>query len=71
MTDDNPAIRLRLYAERAARLRAAAEAYRLARLARTARPPRPLLRIRVGWTLIEIGLRLVQRTPSPLRSSPA
>lgn len=45
----------------AADLRAAADAHRLALAAK--RPPRDL-RTRVGWTLVEVGLRLAS-APKP------
>ncbi|MGW7424814.1 hypothetical protein ACWGJB_33095 [Streptomyces sp. NPDC054813] len=38
-----------------------AEAYRLAK---EAKPPRPELRTRLGWTLVEVGLRLAAPTPA-------
>ncbi|USQ89023.1 hypothetical protein NFX46_37945 [Streptomyces phaeoluteigriseus] len=42
---------------RAAELRAEADAYRLAAAARRPRDPQDL-RTRLGWTLVEVGLRL-------------
>ncbi|MFE7646263.1 hypothetical protein [Streptomyces phaeoluteigriseus] len=42
---------------RAAELRAEADAYRLAAVARHPRDPQDL-RTRLGWTLVEVGLRL-------------
>ncbi|WP_326612086.1 hypothetical protein OIE62_16395 [Streptomyces scopuliridis] len=45
---------LRLHALRAAELRHEAAAFRL-------RPPRANLRTRLGWSLVELGLRLVNR----------
>ncbi|MGW4030381.1 hypothetical protein ACWEFL_13825 [Streptomyces sp. NPDC004838] len=61
MTGDHPEILLRLHAERSRRLRAEADAARLARSVRAPSPPRPELRTRLGWTLVEVGLRLVQK----------
>ncbi|MGI5195058.1 hypothetical protein ACQEVY_15700 [Streptomyces sp. CA-288835] len=52
-----PETHLVLHHARAAELRAEADAYRLAVAAR--RPGRPRgLRTRLGWTLVEVGLRL-------------
>ncbi|MPY56946.1 hypothetical protein [Streptomyces spongiae] len=48
---------LALHHAHLADLRHEAEAYRLARLAAAARQPRGL-RTRLGWTLVEVGLRL-------------
>ncbi|WP_367322768.1 hypothetical protein [Streptomyces sp. HUAS ZL42] len=53
--------KLALHHVRAAGLHAEAEAHRLAM---EAKPPRAL-RTRVGWTLVEVGLRLA--TPSATR----
>ncbi|MFE2045395.1 hypothetical protein ACFXAZ_31660 [Streptomyces sp. NPDC059477] len=50
----HPETFLALHHARAAELRADADAYRLAL---TARRPRDL-RARLGWTLVELGLRL-------------
>ncbi|MFI0967196.1 hypothetical protein ACH4S8_38290 [Streptomyces sp. NPDC021080] len=50
----HPETRLQLQHVRAADLRAEADAYRIA--AETKSPGR--LRARVGWTLVEVGLRL-------------
>ncbi|MGW1159639.1 hypothetical protein ACWD5Q_19945 [Streptomyces sp. NPDC002513] len=50
----HPETHLTLHRVRAAELRAEAEAYRLAASVR--RPQG--LRIRVGWALVEVGLRL-------------
>ncbi|MFE2037783.1 hypothetical protein ACFXBB_32030 [Streptomyces scopuliridis] len=47
-------VHLRLHALRAAELRHEAAAFRL-------RPPRANLRTRLGWSLVELGLRLVNR----------
>ena len=47
---------------RAADLRAEADAHRLALAAK--RPQRDL-RTRVGWTLVEVGLRLASAPPKP------
>jgi hypothetical protein len=57
MTDPNT--HLALHHTRAAELHAAAEAHRLAT---SAKPPHGL-RTRIGWTLVEVGLRLA--TPKP------
>ncbi|MGW1712381.1 hypothetical protein [Streptomyces sp. NPDC002156] len=53
---------LALHHLRAADLRAEADAHRLAA---TAKPPTRDLRTRVGWTLVEIGLRLASSPPKP------
>ncbi|GAB2458407.1 hypothetical protein [Streptomyces incanus] len=53
----HPETRLALYRIRIAELRTEADAHRLAAAARPARHPRPL-RARLGWTLVEVGLRL-------------
>ncbi|MFF3909359.1 hypothetical protein ACFYZJ_26015 [Streptomyces sp. NPDC001848] len=50
----HPETHLALHRVRAAELRAGADAYRLAAAARRPRD----LRIRLGWTLVEVGLRL-------------
>jgi hypothetical protein len=50
----HPETHLALHHIRAAELRAEADAYRLAAAARRPRD----LRIRLGWTLVEVGLRL-------------
>lgn len=50
----NPAVQLALHHARAADLQARADAHRLAAAAR--RPGE--LRARLGWTLVEVGLRL-------------
>ncbi|WP_030603905.1 hypothetical protein [Streptomyces fulvoviolaceus] len=55
----DPETHLALHRIRAAELRAQADAYRLAA---EAEPPRGL-RTRLGWTLVELGLRLA--TPRP------
>ncbi|MFD4831237.1 hypothetical protein ACFWPV_15485 [Streptomyces uncialis] len=49
-----PEIHLALHHVRAAELRAEADAYRLAAAARRPRD----LRTRLGWVLVEVGLRL-------------
>ncbi|MFD9224399.1 hypothetical protein ACFWDI_31390 [Streptomyces sp. NPDC060064] len=49
-------IHLRLHDLRAAGLRDTARAHR---------PPREDLRTQLGWTLVELGLRLVQQQPAP------
>jgi len=51
----HPETHLALHHARTADLRAQAEAHRLAA---EARPPRQELRTRLGWTLVELGLRL-------------
>ncbi|WP_262505194.1 hypothetical protein [Streptomyces sp. TRM68367] len=59
----DPRTHLALHHIRAAELRAAAAAYR-----RTAEIRRPReLRARLGWTLVEVGLRLA----TPRRAAPA
>lgn len=50
----HPESHLALHHIHAAELRAEADAYRLA----DAAPPLPGLRTRLGWTLVEVGLRL-------------
>lgn len=50
----HPEIHLALHHARAAEFRAEADAYRLAVAARRPRG----LRTRLGWTLVEVGLRL-------------
>lgn len=44
---------------RAAELQAEAARWRLARQAAAARPHRGALRRRLGWVMVEVGLRLV------------
>ncbi|WP_329309709.1 hypothetical protein [Streptomyces sp. NBC_01262] len=53
----HPENHLALHHVRAAELRAEADAYRLAAAARHPRHPRGL-RTRIGWALVEVGLRL-------------
>ncbi|GAA5701383.1 hypothetical protein Save01_02193 [Streptomyces avermitilis] len=53
----DPVTHLALHHTRAAELRAEAEAHRLATEAHQARQPRNL-RARLGWTLVEVGLRI-------------
>ncbi len=53
----HPQTHLALHHVRAAELRAEADAYRLAAAARVPRRSRDL-RTRLGWTLVEVGLRL-------------
>ncbi|MFC8516654.1 hypothetical protein [Streptomyces sp. NPDC057257] len=55
----HPETHLTLHHTRAAELQAEAESHALATTTRTHRA----LRTRVGWTLVEVGLRLV--TPAP------
>ncbi|MFE9887754.1 hypothetical protein [Streptomyces scopuliridis] len=50
----DPDAHLRLHALRAAELHHEAAEFRL-------RPPRANLRTRLGWSLVELGLRLVNR----------
>ncbi|MFE7811275.1 hypothetical protein ACFU5P_04680 [Streptomyces sp. NPDC057433] len=50
----HPETHLALHHARAAELRAEADAYRLAAAARRPRD----IRTRLGWTLVEVGLRL-------------
>jgi hypothetical protein len=57
----HPETHLALHHTRAAELRAQAEAHRLAS---EAKPPREL-RTRLGWTLVEVGLRLAAGAPQP------
>ncbi|MEU2339350.1 hypothetical protein ABZ770_34710 [Streptomyces sp. NPDC006654] len=56
----HPETHLALHRARTAELRAEAEAHRLAGRARHPRA----LRTRVGWTLVEIGLRLATPVPA-------
>lgn len=56
----HPETHLALHRYRAAELRAQADAHRLATEARPSRD----LRTRVGWTLVEVGLRLAS-APKP------
>lgn len=57
----HPETRLALHHARAADLRAEADAHRLA--ASAVRPRR--LRTRLGWTLVDVGLRLVAAPGTP------
>lgn len=57
----DPETHLALHHTRAAELRAQAHTYRLAA---EAKPPRHL-RTRLGWTLVELGLRLAATAPKP------
>lgn len=57
----DPETHLALHHTRAADLRAQADAHRLAL---AAKPPREL-RTRLGWTLVELGLRLAASAPKP------
>lgn len=52
---------LALHRVRAAELCGAAEAYRIAAVARRRRG----LRVRLGWTLVEVGLRLAATPKRP------
>ncbi|AOR29855.1 hypothetical protein BFF78_01045 [Streptomyces fodineus] len=54
----HPETHLALHHVRAAELRAEADAYRLAAAAAAAARHRRDLRTRLGWTLVEVGLRL-------------
>jgi hypothetical protein len=56
----HPQTHLALHHVRAAELRAEADAYRLAAAAKIPRRSQDLrdLRTRLGWTLVEVGLRL-------------
>ncbi|MFI6375838.1 hypothetical protein [Streptomyces sp. NPDC050546] len=56
----HPDIHLALHHARAAELRAEAGAPRPVRARQGHR-----LRTRLGWTLVEVGLRLATRTPGP------
>jgi hypothetical protein len=61
----HPEIHLSLHHTRSAELRAQAEAHHLATHAFPAfhaKPPHGL-RTRLGWTLVEVGLRLATRKP--------
>ncbi|PAZ13316.1 hypothetical protein CLM62_25830 [Streptomyces sp. SA15] len=61
----HPETHLALHHTRAAELRAEADAYRLATATRRPRD----LRIRLGWTLVEVGLRLAA-TPKTAAAVP-
>ncbi|MER7928807.1 hypothetical protein ABTY96_37715 [Streptomyces sp. NPDC096057] len=61
----HPDTHLALHHTRAIELRAQAHAHRLAA---QARPPRRELRTRLGWTLVELGLRLAS---APAGAKPA
>ncbi|WP_405948309.1 hypothetical protein OG588_18785 [Streptomyces prunicolor] len=56
----HPETHLQLHHARAAELQAQADAHRLAAEARTPRE----LRTRLGWTLVELGLRLAAAPPN-------
>jgi hypothetical protein len=58
----HPETYLALHHTRTAELQAQAEAHRLAT---EAKPPRPELRTRLGWTLVEVGLRLAATPNNP------
>ncbi|MEU1182577.1 hypothetical protein ABZ464_34080 [Streptomyces sp. NPDC005820] len=60
-----PETHLALHHARAAELHALAAAHRLATSAAGARHPRAL-RTRLGWTLVEVGLRLATPKPAAL-----
>ncbi|WP_073946157.1 hypothetical protein [Streptomyces kebangsaanensis] len=57
-----PETHLVLHHTHAAELRTRATAHRLAT---AATPPRDL-RVRLGWTLVEVGLRLATAAPKPV-----
>jgi hypothetical protein len=57
----HPETHLALHHTRAAELHAQAAAHRLAT---EARAPRQELRTRLGWTLVELGLRLAAGPPN-------
>ncbi len=54
-TDMHADIHLALHADRAAELRREAREFRL---------PRTRLRTRIGWTMVEVGLRLARSGPT-------
>ncbi|MGX1882778.1 hypothetical protein [Streptomyces sp. NPDC055287] len=58
----HPDIHLRLHRLRAAELHREAAGH--ARLPRPAPRPPHALRTRVGWTMVELGLRLAQQPPA-------
>jgi len=58
----HPETYLALHHTRTAELQTQAEAHRLAT---EAKPPRPELRTRLGWTLVEVGLRLAATPNNP------
>ena len=57
----HPETHLAVHRARAAELRAEAEAHRLAASVRRPRPLRP----RLGWTLVDLGLRLATSPRRP------
>ncbi|MHC5903035.1 hypothetical protein ACVNF4_03840 [Streptomyces sp. S6] len=59
----HPDVHLRLHHQRTAELQAQATPHRLART------PTPPLRVRAGWTLVELGLRLATTPRRPAISS--
>ncbi|MER7575827.1 hypothetical protein [Streptomyces sp. NPDC126514] len=61
----HPETNLALHHLRAADLRTEADAYRLAVSAGVPRA----LRARLGWTLVEVGLRLASPSPSASRAA--
>ncbi|MEW2165037.1 hypothetical protein AB0912_18900 [Streptomyces sp. NPDC007084] len=61
----HPETHLALHHLRAATLRAEADEHRLAA---SARAPRAL-RTRLGWTLVEVGLRLASASPAAARTA--
>jgi hypothetical protein len=63
----HPDIHRRLHAARAAELHAQARAWELCRTAGAGRSVRsgPSLRARLGWLLVEAGLRLLHSPASP------
>ncbi|WSV12890.1 hypothetical protein OG588_19695 [Streptomyces prunicolor] len=63
----HPDLHLRLHAARAADLRAQARAWELCRTTRADRPVRTgtPVRARLGWLLVETGLRLLHSSASP------
>ncbi|MEV6654136.1 hypothetical protein [Streptomyces sp. NPDC051219] len=58
----HPDTHLYLHELRCAELRREAATHR--------RPARPALRARLGWTLVELGLRLVQMSPRQMPPRP-
>ncbi|MEU8508848.1 hypothetical protein AB0C40_29885 [Streptomyces brevispora] len=62
----HPDPHLQLYVIRSAELRRQADDFRLARTGTDTRAPRTDLRTRLGWTLVELGLRLLpDRSSAP------
>ncbi|MFF2962119.1 hypothetical protein ACFVT1_24995 [Streptomyces sp. NPDC057963] len=61
----HPDTHLQLHAVRSAELRHQADEFRF-----SLRVPRRNLRTRLGWTMVELGLRLIPNRPTPAFHSP-